>query len=197
MTWISTRQLPFYVRGLLRAVPTGLLPEVFTIATLTDPDIEVMVDHHLMLWARVSNWDDNRPIFERKFLGVFQEKLATIVVSQLELAEAFLDQKDEGLPTAQIEDFDDMEDESGAIRASEAPSIKHRPDAKKQGSRTQSDSPGRPGGTRAAYLMPAYRYHCSGRSSSSYQSARLFSNYQREESHPIWSGILTSSRSTE
>ena len=163
VTWMSTRQLPFYVRGLLRAVPTGLLPEVFTIATLTDPDIEVMVDHHLMLWARVKNWDDYRPIFDGKFLGIsyeeaFQEKLATVVVSQLELAEAFLDQKDEGQPTAQVEDCDDMEDETGAIRASEAPSIKNRPDPKKQGSRQQSESPGRPGGTRAAYLMPAYRY---------------------------------------
>ena len=55
VTWISTRQLPFYVRGLLRAVPAGLLPEVFAIATITDPDIEVCVDHNLMLWARVRN----------------------------------------------------------------------------------------------------------------------------------------------
>ena len=163
VTWISTRHLPFYVRGLLRAIPTGLLPEVFTIATLTDPDIEVMVDHHLMLWARVKNWDDYRPIFDGKFLGIsyeeaLQENLATIVVSQLELAEAFLDQKDEGMPIAQVEDFDDMEDETGAIRASEAPSIKNKPPPRKPGQRTQSDSPGRPNSTRAAYLMPAYRY---------------------------------------
>ena len=55
VTWMSTKQLPFYVRGLLRAVPTGLLPEVFAIATITDPDMEVLVDHHLLLWARVKN----------------------------------------------------------------------------------------------------------------------------------------------
>ena len=101
VTWISTRQLPFYVRGLLRAVPAELLPEVFAIASITDPDIELCVDHHLMLWARAKNWDDYRPIVEGRYLGVtyeetFQEPLATVVVSQLELAETFLDQLDEG-----------------------------------------------------------------------------------------------------
>ena len=101
--------------------------------------------------------------FDGKFLGIsygeaFQENLATIVVSQLELAEAFLDQKDEGMPIAQVEVFGDMEDETGAIRASEAPSIKNKPPPRKPGPRTQSDSPGRPNSTRAAYLMPAYRY---------------------------------------
>ena len=59
---------------------------------------------------------------------------------------------------AQVEDFDDMEDDKGAIRASEAPSIKNKPPPKKPGPRTHSDSPGRPNSTRAAYLMPAYRY---------------------------------------
>ena len=52
VTWMSTRQLPFYVRGLLRAVPAGLLPEVFAIATITDPDIEVLVDHHLTVMGK-------------------------------------------------------------------------------------------------------------------------------------------------
>ena len=47
--WMSTKQLPFYVRGLLRAVPTGLLPEVFAVATITNPDIEVLVDQHLLV----------------------------------------------------------------------------------------------------------------------------------------------------
>ena len=164
VTWISTRQLPFYVRGLLRAVPAGLLPEVFAIATITDPDIEVCVDHHLMLWARVRNWDDYRPIVEGRYLGItyedtFQESLATIVVSQLELAETFLDQRDEGQATAFIEEYDELDDDSGAIRAQEAPSIKQKPDPKGKGKRSTSGSPGKPGGgTRAAYLMPAYRY---------------------------------------
>ena len=163
VTWMSTRQLPFYVRGLLRAVPIELLPEVFAVATITDPNIEVMLDHHLLLWARVKNWDDYRPIAGDKFMSIsyedtFQSPLATVVVSQLELAEAFLDQKDEGQASFQVEDFDDMEDETGAIRALEAPSIRNKPDPKKSGPRQQSESPGRPGGTRAAYLMPAYRY---------------------------------------
>ena len=162
--WMSTKQLPFYVRGLLRAVPAELLPEVFTIATITDPDVEVCVDHHLMLWARVKNWDDYRPIVDGRYLGItyeetFQEPLATIVVSQLELAEAFLDQKDEGQAIPHVDEYEDMEDESGAIRAPEAPSIKTKPDPKKRAQRQASASPGKPGGgTRAAYLMPAYRY---------------------------------------
>ena len=83
---MSTKQLPFYVRGLLRAVPAGLLPEVFAIATIIDPEIEVCVDHHLMLWARVKNWDDFRPLVDGRYLGItyeetFQEPLATVVVS--------------------------------------------------------------------------------------------------------------------
>ena len=78
------------VRGLLRAVPAGLLPEVFAIASITDPDIELCVDHHLMLWARAKNWDDYRPVVEGRYLGItyeetFQQPLATVVVSQLEL----------------------------------------------------------------------------------------------------------------
>ena len=46
-TWAAARQLPFYVRGLLRAVPIALIPEVCTIAALTDSEIEVIIDHHL------------------------------------------------------------------------------------------------------------------------------------------------------
>ena len=78
-------------------------------------------------------------------------------MSQLELAEAFLDQKDEGHTVAHVEEYDELDDDSGAIRAQEAPSIKQKPDPRKK--RPTSGSPGRPGGaTRAAYLMPAYRY---------------------------------------
>ena len=105
-------------------------------ATLTDPNIEVIVDQHLILWARARNWDDFRPVAGSKTISVsyedtFQTPLATVVVSQLELAEAFLDQRDEGQAPLQMEEFEDMEDESGAIRAHEAPSIKNRPDPKK------------------------------------------------------------------
>ena len=71
---MSTRQLPFYVRGLLRVVPAGVLPEVFAIATFfADADIEVMLDHHLFLWARVKNWDDYRLIADTKFMPITYE----------------------------------------------------------------------------------------------------------------------------
>ena len=89
----------------------------------------------------------------------FQATLATVVVSQLDLAEAFLDQKDEGQAVAHVEEYDELDDDSGAIRALEAPSIKQKPDPKGKGKRQASGSPGKPGGgTRAAYLMPANRY---------------------------------------
>ena len=161
--WMSTRQLPFYVRGLLRAVPIELLPEVLAVATTTDPEIDVLLDHHLLLWARVKNWDDYRPIAGNKTMGIsyedtFQSSLATVVVSQLELAEAFLDQRDEGQAPLHLEEFEDMDDESGATRATEAPLIRNKPDPKKSRQRQQSESPGKPGNTRAAYIMPAYRY---------------------------------------
>ena len=78
-------------------------------------------------------------------------------MSQLELAEAFLDQKDEGQVVAQVEEYDELDDDLGAIRAQQASSIKQKPDPKKK--RQTSGSPGKPGGgTRSAYLMPANRY---------------------------------------
>ena len=161
--WMSTRQLPFYVRGLLRAVRTGVLPEVFAIATITDPDIEVLLDHHLFLWVRVKNWDNYRPIADDKFMPIiyedtFQSPLATMVVSQVELAEAFLDQRNEGQAPPPLEEYEEAEDESGAIRAKEAPTIKDKAEQKKSGPRQQSESPGKDGHTRAAYIMPSYRY---------------------------------------
>ena len=104
----------------LIAVPAGLLPEVFAIATITDPDIEVCVDHHLMLWARVRNWDDYKPLVDGRYLGItyeetFQEPLATVVVLQLELAETFLDQKDEGQAVVHVDEYDELEDDSGEL----------------------------------------------------------------------------------
>ena len=50
--WAVLRTLPFYVRGLLREVPIALIPEVCTIAALTDSDMDVLMDPHLMLWVR-------------------------------------------------------------------------------------------------------------------------------------------------
>ena len=114
--------------------------------------------------GKSQNWDDYRPIVDGRYLGItyeetFQETLATVVVSHLELAETFLDQKDEGQAVAHVEEYDEVDDDSGAIRAQEAPSIKQKPDPKGKGKRQASGSPGKSGGgTRAAYLMPAYRY---------------------------------------
>ena len=50
--WTVMRTLPFYVRGLLREVPIALIPDLCTIAALTDSDLEVLMDQHLMLWVR-------------------------------------------------------------------------------------------------------------------------------------------------
>ena len=73
ITWLVTRTLPFYARGLLRAVPAGVLPEAFAIAALTDPDIEVMMDHHLLPWTRAKAWDNYGPITGYKLMGLCYE----------------------------------------------------------------------------------------------------------------------------
>ena len=89
----------------------------------------------------------------------FQEPLATVVVSQVELAEAFLDQRNEGQPTVQLDESEEEEDESGGVRAKESPGIKDKAEQKKSGQRQQSESPGKSTGyTRATYIMPSYRY---------------------------------------
>ena len=64
--WAVMRTLPFYVRGLLREVPIALIPEVCTIAALTDSDMEVLMDHHLMLWVRSRTWSECRPFTGNK-----------------------------------------------------------------------------------------------------------------------------------
>ena len=165
---LATRTLPFYVRGLLRAVPVGVLPEAFALAAMSGPDFEVLMDHVLCLWAREKNWDDYRPIAGDKLLNIgcedrMQAPIATVAISQVELAEGFLDQLDEGqAPQPRQEDPDEDEDEFGAMKARKAPSIKDKPDPKRKskgGSRNRSNTPGRSGSyTRSAYTLLAYRY---------------------------------------
>ena len=61
------------------------------------------------------------------------------------------------MPLLMWKNTNELDDESGAVRAQEAPSIKQKPDPRRK--RQTSGSPGKSGGgTRAAYLMPAYRY---------------------------------------
>ena len=123
ITWAATRKLPFYVRGLLRAVPYALLPEVCTIAALTDPGIEVLMNQHLMLWVRAKSWGECRPFSTTKEMSLgyedsFDGRLATISVTEAELAEAFLEQEEE------YQALPDKPDplEEGAILAHPAPS---------------------------------------------------------------------------
>ena len=71
--WAVMRKLPFYVRGLLREVPIALIPEVCTIAALTDPDIEVIMDQHLMLWVRSKTWSECRPFTINKQMDLGYE----------------------------------------------------------------------------------------------------------------------------
>ena len=103
------RALPFHVRGLLREVPIALIPEV-CIAALTDTDIEVLMDHHLMLWVRSTTWSECRPFATTKQMDLgyqdsFGTPLATIAVTEMELAEAFLEQQNEGpQPLPQVPD---------------------------------------------------------------------------------------------
>ena len=99
--WAVMRTLPFYVRGLLREVPIALIPEVCTIAALTDTDLEVLMDHHLMLWVRSKTWSECRPFAGNKEMNLGDQDavvtpLATIAVTEMELAEAFLEQQNEG-----------------------------------------------------------------------------------------------------
>ena len=105
----------------------------------------------------------------------FESRLATIAVTELELAEAFLEQQDEG--AQQLPDKPDPEDdtlEEGAVAARPAPSIQDKPKSKCKGKKDDEKGKGkgkRPGSrgrsgtpvpsgpvTRSAYIMPFNRY---------------------------------------
>ena len=173
------RTLPFHVRGLLREVPIALIPDVFTIAALTDSDVEVIMDHHLMLWVRSKTWGECRPFATTKTMDLgyqdsFGTPLATIAVTEMELAEAFLEQQNEGpQPLPQVPDLKDDTIEEGVVVGRPAPSIQDKPKGKgkedekgkgkgrgrRSGSRPRSGTPVPTGPvTRSAYIMPINRY---------------------------------------
>ena len=155
-----------------------LAQKVCTIAALTDSEIEAIMDHHLMLWVRAKSWSESRPFVPNKELNLcyedsFEGKFATISLTEIELAEAFLDQEDEGAP--ELPDHPDPEDdtlEDGVIVARPAPSIHDKPKPKDQkrnekgkgrgkraDSKGRSQTPGRPPvTTRSACIMPTNRY---------------------------------------
>ena len=180
------RTLPFYVRRLLREAPIALIPELCTIAALTDPDMYVIMGHHLMLWVRSKTWSECRPFTINKQMGLgyqdsFGSPFATIAVTEMELAEAFFEQQNEGpQPVPQAPDPTDDTIEEGVVAARPAPSIQDKPKGKgkddekgkgkgkRAGSRARSGTPVPSGpATRSAYIMPVNRYggstHCSPR----------------------------------
>ena len=134
--WAVMKKLPFYVMGLLREVPIALTPEVCTIAALTDPDMDVIMDQHLMLWVRSKSWSECQPFTITKNMDLgyadsIEARFATITVTEMELAEAFLEQQDEGAPP--LPDKPDPEDdtiEEGAVAGRPAPSIHDKPKPK-------------------------------------------------------------------
>ena len=134
--WAVIRKLPLYVRGLLREVPTALIPEVCTIAALTDPDLEVVMDHHLMLWVRSKTWSECRPFTTSQQMDLgyedsIESKFATIAVTEVELAEAFLEQQHEGpQPIPDKPDPQDDTIEEGVVAGRQAPSIQDKPKGK-------------------------------------------------------------------
>ena len=134
--WAVMRTLPFYVRGLLREVPIALVPEVCTIAALADPDIDVIMDHHLMLRVRSKTWSERRPFtiskqMELGYQDPFGSPFATITVTEMELAEAFLEQQHEGpQPVPQVPDPADDTIEEGVVAGRPAISIHDKPNGK-------------------------------------------------------------------
>ena len=138
------------------------------------------MDQHLMLWVRSKSWSECRPFTTTKamYLGYedsIETRFATIAVTELELAEAFLEQQDEGAPL--LPDKPDPEDdtvEEGAVAGRPAPSIHDKPKPKGKGKKEDEKGKGkgkRPGTrgrsgtpvpsgpvTRSAYIMPVNRY---------------------------------------
>ena len=160
-------------------VPIALIPEVCTIAALTDSDMDVLMDHHLMLWVRSKTWSECRPFTGNKQMELgcqdsFGTPLATIAVTEMELSEAFLEQQNEGpQPVPQAPDPTDDAIEEGVVAGRPAPSIHDKPKGKgkkdekgkgkgkgkRAGSRPRSGTPVPTGPvTRSAYIMPMNRY---------------------------------------
>ena len=149
--WTVMRTLPFYVRGLLREVPIALIPDVCTIAALTDSDLEVLMDQHLMLWVRSKTWSECRPFAGNKERNLgYQDSLvtslATVTVTEMELAEAFLEQQNEGpQPIPTVPDPKDDTIEEGVVTGRPALSIQEKPKGKgKNDDKGKGKGKGRP-----------------------------------------------------
>ena len=79
------------------------------------------MDHHLMLWVRSKTRSECRPFATTKHMDLgyqdsFGTPLATIAVTEMELAEAFLEQQNEGpQPLPQVPDPKDDTIEEGVV----------------------------------------------------------------------------------
>ena len=171
--WAVMRTLPFYVRGLLREVPIALIPEVCTIAALTDPDMDVIMDHHLMLWVRSKTWSECRPftINQQMELGYqesFGSPFATIAVTEVELAEAFFEQLNEGpQPLPQAPDPADDAIEEGMVAGRPAPqfmiSLRAKVRTMKKAKAKANDLEAEPGVAHQFHLVLSLGQHISCR----------------------------------
>ena len=85
------------------------------------------MDHHLMLRVRSKTWSECRPFTGNKQMDLgYQDALvtplATIAVTEMELAEAFLEQQNEGpQPLPQVPDPTDDTIEEGVVAGRPAP----------------------------------------------------------------------------
>ena len=136
------------------------------------------MDHHLMLWVRSKTWSECRPFAGNKEMTLgYQDAvvtpLATIAVTEMELAEAFLEQQNEGPQPLPAPDPTDDTIEEGVVAGRRAPSIHEKPKGKgKKDERGKGKGKGErptsrarrgtpvPSGpvTRSAYIMPTNRY---------------------------------------
>ena len=146
--WAATRRLPFYVRGLLRAVPIALPPEVCAFAALTDADIEVLMDQHLMLWIRAKSWGECRPFSPSKVMSLdyqdsFEGRYATIAVSEVELRK---EEEIQNLPDKPDPEDDTLEE--GVVVAHPAPSLHEKAKPKGKGKYKKGNEKGKGRGKR-------------------------------------------------
>ena len=133
-----------------------------------------------MLWVRAESWGECRRFATRKEMTLdyedsFEGRFATVSVTEVELAEAFLEQEEEQQAFPDKPDPEDDALEEGVIVARPAPSIQEKPkkgkgkdkkgSEKNKGQGRRADSRGRSGTpvpssipTRSAYIMPVNRY---------------------------------------
>ena len=71
------------------------------------------MDQHLLLWVRSKSWSECRPFTQSLEMNLgyedsIESRFATIAATEIKLAEAFLEQQDEGAPP--VPDKPDPED---------------------------------------------------------------------------------------